>query len=239
MIGNVLSSLVGDLIHLLRSPRHQLHFNKEFNLNLAMDSIFPTHTRSQYSGTCFDANKYSGGCMHTAPYSGTKIGLYLVSSKRSSCSYDVPQQIWHQNPLFEIFSPCHSQGHNSRSKSLPHAQCNSGQLMQCTCISGNKPTNATIRQTMPLKYKLWHYIQAEKPFVNVHRLSCSNTTAHGTTHCISEVAVWQLHCKNCTVTIALYVAPDVALKVYSTKFVLQTHNQAYVTIQCTQGLWTC
>ena len=107
-------------------------------------------------------------------------------------------------------SSCHSQGHNIRS--LPHAQCNSGQLMQCTPISRNKPTNATIRQTMQLKYKLWHYIQAEKPFVNVHRLSCSNTTAHGTTNCISKVAVCQLHCKNCTATIALYVAPDVALR---------------------------
>ena len=108
MIGNVLSSLVGDLIHLLKSPRHRLHFNKEFNLNLAMDSIFPTHTRTQYSGTCLDANIYSGGCMHTAAYSGTKIGLDLVSSERSSCSYGVPQKIWHQNPLFEIFHSTHA-----------------------------------------------------------------------------------------------------------------------------------
>ena len=161
MIGNVLSSLVGDLIHLLRSPRHQLHFNKEFNLNLAMDSIFPTHTRTQYSGACFNAHIYSGGCMHTAAYSGTKIGLDLVSSKRSSCSHNSSGIRTHF--LRFSLSSCHSQGHNIRS--LPHAQCNSGQLLQCTCISGNKPTNATIRQTMQLKYKLWHYIQAEKPFV--------------------------------------------------------------------------
>ena len=33
MIGNVLSSLVGDLIHSSNSPRRQVHFKRELNLN--------------------------------------------------------------------------------------------------------------------------------------------------------------------------------------------------------------
>ena len=52
MIGAVLSSLEGDLIHPSKSPGHHIHFEKEFNLNLAMATIFPTHTTFWLYGSC-------------------------------------------------------------------------------------------------------------------------------------------------------------------------------------------